>query len=146
MRPWLIWLTGVVVYGAAILHRTTLGVAAPVAADQFSTTASVIALFVVLQVGMYSVMQVPAGVLLDRFGSRIMLTVGAAVMALTEARLNVGDFSDLRGVLVDVKNDPRDIQTLGNLAGKVDRIEALMDEHKVLNDAIETAIKELNGY
>lgn len=71
---------------------------------------------------------------------------GAAVMALTEASLHVGDFSDLRGVLVDVKNDPRDIQTLGNLAGKVDRIEALMDEHKALSDAIETAIKELNGF
>lgn len=70
---------------------------------------------------------------------------GAAVMALTEASLQIGDFSDLRGVLVDVKNDPRDIQTLGSLAGKADRIDALLDEHKALADAIEEAIKELNG-
>lgn len=70
---------------------------------------------------------------------------GAAVMALTEASLNVGDFSDVRGVLAEVRNDPRDIETLTNLAGKIDRIEALLDEHKALADAIETAIKELNG-
>lgn len=70
---------------------------------------------------------------------------GAAVMALTEASLYIGDFSDVRGVLADVKNDPRDIQSLGDLAGKVDRIEALLDEHKSLAEAIETAIRELNG-
>ena len=70
---------------------------------------------------------------------------GAAVMALTEASLSVGDFSDVRGVLAEVRNDPRDIETLTNLAGRIDRIEALLDEHKSLADAIETAIKELNG-
>lgn len=70
---------------------------------------------------------------------------GAAVMALTEASLKVGDFSDVRGVLADVKNDPRDIQSLTSLAGKVDRIEELLDEQKRLVDSIELAIKELNG-
>lgn len=87
MRAWLIWLTGVAVYATAVLHRTTLGVAAPQAAEQFATTASVIALFVVLQVAMYSGMQIPAGVLLDRFGSRRMLASGAAVMALGQLLL-----------------------------------------------------------
>lgn len=89
MRAWLVWLTGVAVYATAILHRTTLGVAAPQAAQQFATTASVIALFVVLQVGMYSAMQIPAGVLLDRFGARRMLASGAAVMALGQVLLAV---------------------------------------------------------
>lgn len=70
---------------------------------------------------------------------------GAAVMALTEASLYVGDFSDVRGALADVKNDPRDIEALGNLAGKVARIDALLDEHKSLANAVETAIRELNG-
>lgn len=89
MRAWLVWGMGVAVYAAAILHRTSLGVAAPQAAVQFGTTASVISLFVVLQVGMYAGMQVPAGVLLDRFGARRMLTVGAAVMALGQLLLAV---------------------------------------------------------
>lgn len=70
---------------------------------------------------------------------------GAAIMALTEASLGVGDFSDVRGVLVDVKNDPRDIQALGSLAGKIERLETLLDEHSSLAHAIEEAIKELNG-
>lgn len=71
---------------------------------------------------------------------------GAAVMALTEASLHVGDFSDVRGVLADVRNDPRDIQSLGELAAKVDRIDALLEEHRSLSDAIETAIREMNGF
>jgi MFS family permease len=91
VRAWLIWLTAVAVYGAAILHRTTLGVAAPQAADQFATSASVIALFVVLQVGMYSGMQIPAGVLLDRYGARLMLSIGASVMALGQLLLTFAD-------------------------------------------------------
>lgn len=70
---------------------------------------------------------------------------GAAVMALTEASLYVRDFADVRGVLVDVKNDPRDIQALTGLAEKVDRIEVLLEEHKSLADTIETAIRELSG-
>lgn len=70
---------------------------------------------------------------------------GAAVMALTEASLQIGDFSDVRGALAEVRNDPRDIETLTNLAGKIDRIESLLDGHKSLADAIETAIRELNG-
>lgn len=70
---------------------------------------------------------------------------GAAVAALTDASLKVGDFSDVRGVLADVKNDPRDIQALSNLAGKVERIELLLDDHASLADAIERAITKLNG-
>lgn len=91
MRPWLVWGTGVAVYAAAICHRTSLGVASPQAVDQFATTASVIALFVVLQVGVYAFMQLPAGVLLDRFGARRMLTAGAAVMAVGQLMLALSD-------------------------------------------------------
>ncbi len=91
MRSWLILGMGIAVYAAAITHRTSLGVAAPQAADQFGTTASVISLFVVLQVAVYASMQVPAGVLVDRFGSRRMLTAGAAIMALGQLLLAMSD-------------------------------------------------------
>ncbi|MDO5500495.1 MAG: MFS transporter, partial [Propionibacteriaceae bacterium] len=91
MRAWLVWGMGVAVYAAAVCHRTSLGVAAPQAAIQFGTTASVISVFVVLQVGVYAAMQVPVGVLLDRFGARRMLTTGAAVMALGQLLLAVSD-------------------------------------------------------
>lgn len=70
---------------------------------------------------------------------------GAAVMALTDASLHVGDFSDVRDVIAEVQSSPRDIQALNNLAGKVDRLETLLEEHASLVDTIERAITELNG-
>lgn len=91
MRAWFILATGVLAYAGAILHRTSLGVAAPQAAEQFSTTASVIALFVVLQVAVYAGVQLPAGVLLDRYGPRRLIVVGAAVMALGQLLMSFAD-------------------------------------------------------
>lgn len=70
---------------------------------------------------------------------------GTVLSALTNASVNIGDFSDLRGVLAEVKADPRDIQLLARLAEKTDRIEALLDEHASLTTAIEDAIRQLAG-
>lgn len=77
----MIWATGLWAYIVAVLDRTTLGVSGLDAADRFSASPSVLSSFVVLQVVVYAAAQVPAGVLLDRFGSRILIVVGAAVMA-----------------------------------------------------------------
>jgi MFS family permease len=44
-----------------------------------------------LQLGLYAAMQVPVGVLLDRFGTRRMVTAGALVMAVSQAVLGVAD-------------------------------------------------------
>ena len=68
-----------------------------------------------------------------------------AVTTLTNASMAVGDFSDVRGMITAVNDDPRDIHTLGDLAGKIDRIEELLNEHTALSEAINTAIKELHG-
>lgn len=70
---------------------------------------------------------------------------GAAAMALTEAVLNVGDYEDLRSVLDDIQEDPRDIQALSNLARKADKIDALLAEHQSLVEAIEKATRDLTG-
>ncbi|WP_432558988.1 MFS transporter [Granulicoccus sp. GXG6511] len=91
MRAWLVWGIGVAVYLVTICHRTSLGVASPQATVRFDTSASVIALFVVLQVGMYAGMQLPSGMLLDRFGSRKMLTTGALVMATGQLLMAIAD-------------------------------------------------------
>jgi len=77
----MIWATGLWAYIVAVLDRTTLGVSGLDAADRFSASPSVLSAFVVLQVVVYAAAQVPAGVLLDRFGSRILIVTGAAVMA-----------------------------------------------------------------
>lgn len=70
---------------------------------------------------------------------------GAAAMALTEASLSIGDFGDVREVITELQEDPRDIQALSNLARKADKIELLLDEHASLAAAIESALKDMNG-
>lgn len=79
-RAWVIWLVGLAVYVVAVFHRTSLGVAGLVAAERFDITAAQLASFTVLQLVVYAGMQIPVGVLLDRFGSRLLLLVGLALM------------------------------------------------------------------
>lgn len=81
MRPWIIWSTGLFAYIVAVLDRSTMGVSGLDAADRFNASPSVLSTFVVLQVAVYAAAQIPAGVLLDRFGSRAMIVLGAALMA-----------------------------------------------------------------
>ena len=89
-RAWAVWGTGVLAYAVAVFHRGSLGVAGLTAQQRFHAGATQLALFSVLQLAVYAALQVPVGVLLDRFGSRRLLTVGAALMgagqfALAEA-------------------------------------------------------------
>lgn len=81
MRPWIVWATGLLAYVVAVLDRTTLGVSGLAAADRFSAGPSLLSTFVVLQVVVYAGAQVPAGLLLDRYGSRALIVTGAALMA-----------------------------------------------------------------
>ncbi len=81
VRPWIVWATGLLAYIVAVLDRTTLGVSGLDAADRFGASPSVLSTFVVLQVIVYAGAQVPAGLLLDRFGSKALILSGAALMA-----------------------------------------------------------------
>ena len=81
MRSWIVWMTGLLAYIVAVLDRTTLGVSGLAAADRFSTGPGLLSTFVVLQVVVYAGAQIPAGVLLDRFGSRALIASGGALMA-----------------------------------------------------------------
>src|SRR4029077_891715 len=76
-----VWATGLLAYIVAVLDRTTLGVSGLDAADRFGASPSVLSTFVVLQVIVYAGAQVPAGLLLDRFGSKALIVAGAALMA-----------------------------------------------------------------
>ncbi|PKH43802.1 Cyanate permease [Nocardioides alpinus] len=79
-RAWVIWLVALAVYVLAVFHRSSLGVAGIIAADRFHISATSLAAFTVLQLVVYAGMQVPVGVLLDRFGSRAMLLCGLVLM------------------------------------------------------------------
>jgi len=81
VRPWIVWATGLLAYIVAVLDRTTLGVSGLDAADRFGASPSLLSTFVVVQVVVYAGAQVPAGLLLDRFGSKALIVSGAAVMA-----------------------------------------------------------------
>ena len=63
---------------AAVFHRTSLGVASLEASERFGLGPAALGTFTVLQIGVYALMQVPTGLLVDRFGPRRVLTVAAA--------------------------------------------------------------------
>ncbi len=91
MRPWIIWATGVLAYVIAVLNRTTLGVSGLEAGDRFHAGPGVLSTFVVLQIIVYAGAQVPAGVLLDRFGSKILIICGASLMAAGQLAIAVSE-------------------------------------------------------
>ena len=86
-RAWSVWALGIAAYVVAVLHRTSFGVAGLDAAERFEVSASLLAGFTVLQLLVYAGLQVPVGVLLDRFGPRRLLVTGSLVMALGQVVL-----------------------------------------------------------
>jgi len=82
---------GVAAYGTAVLGRTTLGVAGLTAVEHFHAKASIIATFVTLQLLVYTAMQIPAGVLLDRYGPRRMVSLGLLVMGVGQIVMALAD-------------------------------------------------------
>ena len=87
MRAWVVWSVGLLAYIVAVLDRTTLGVSGLEAASRFGASPGVLSSFVVLQVVVYAGAQVPAGVLLDKFGSKTLIASGAALMAAGQLTL-----------------------------------------------------------
>src|SRR3954463_6332372 len=85
------WAVALFAYGAAVFHRSSLGVAAVEAQERFSTGASVVSLFLVLQLAVYAALQVPVGVALDRLGSRTMILAGALTMAAGQLTLALAE-------------------------------------------------------
>ena len=81
-RAWGIWGVALAVYVLGVFHRSSLGVAGILATDRFGIDASQLAFFTVLQLFVYAGLQVPVGVLMDRFGSKALLVSGLALMSL----------------------------------------------------------------
>jgi MFS family permease len=74
-------------YIVAVLDRTTLGVSGLDAAHRFSASPGVLSTFVVLQVIVYAGAQIPAGMLLDRYGSKVMILTGGTLMVIGQLAL-----------------------------------------------------------
>ncbi|WP_327736451.1 MFS transporter [Streptomyces nojiriensis] len=74
-----VWGIGVAVYFVAVIFRTSLGVAGLDAADRFHVGASALATFSLLQLLVYAGMQIPVGLMVDRLGTKKVLTLGAVL-------------------------------------------------------------------
>ncbi|MFD5631281.1 MULTISPECIES: nitrate/nitrite transporter [unclassified Streptomyces] len=80
-----VWGVGVAVYFVAVIFRTSLGVAGLDAADRFHVNASALSTFSILQLLVYAGMQIPVGLLVDRLGTKKVLTIG--VLLFTAGQL-----------------------------------------------------------
>lgn len=90
-QAWSVWLVALGVYVLAVFHRSSLAVAGLAATDRFHISASQLATFTMLQLLVYAGMQIPVGLLIDRYGSRAVLTVGATVLTCAQAGFAFAD-------------------------------------------------------
>ncbi|MGM9473149.1 MFS transporter [Pseudarthrobacter sp. YS3] len=90
-RAWLIWTIGIFAYLVAVSQRTSFGVVGLEATERFHAGASAISFFTVLQLLVYAALQIPVGLLVDRFGSRTMIAGGAVLMGLGQLQLAFAD-------------------------------------------------------
>ncbi|WP_300016350.1 MFS transporter [Pseudonocardia sp.] len=86
-RTWAVWIVALSAYLVGVMHRTSFGVAGLEAADRFGAAPAVLSGFVVLQLLVYASLQIPVGALLDRFGARRLVVVGALTMAAGQLML-----------------------------------------------------------
>ena len=92
-RAWITWGAGVAVYLVAVFNRSSLGVAGPDAEHRFAINAASLSTFTMLQMLVYAGMQIPVGLLIDRFGPRRLLMTGLSVMCVAQAAFAaVGSF------------------------------------------------------
>nr|WP_206323886.1 MFS transporter [Streptomyces sp. HNM0574] len=77
-----VWGLGVAVYFIAITYRTSLGVAGLDATERFDINASALSTFSILQLLVYAGMQIPVGLLVDRWGTKKVLTLGVVLFTI----------------------------------------------------------------
>jgi len=82
--PYAVWLVGLLVYLVAVFHRSSLAVAGLAATDRFDISASQLATFTMLQLLVYAGLQIPVGLMVDRFGPRSVLLTGTVLLTLAQ--------------------------------------------------------------
>jgi sugar phosphate permease len=86
-RAWIVFAFAVFDYIVAVLQRSSLGVAGVAATDRFHVTAALLSSLAVIQLIVYAGLQIPVGVILDRVGSKVLLSTGASLMVLGQVTL-----------------------------------------------------------
>jgi MFS family permease len=86
-----VWSVGVATYLLAVFHRSSLAVAGLAATDRFHISAVQLSTFTMLQLIVYAGLQIPVGLLVDRFGPRAVLLTGATVLTLAQTGFAFAD-------------------------------------------------------
>ncbi|MDN5756529.1 MAG: MFS transporter, partial [Micrococcaceae bacterium] len=71
----------------AVTQRTSFGVAGLEATTRFDASASILGMFSVVQLVVYAGLQIPVGMLIDKFGSRRLIIFGAVLMGVGQMLL-----------------------------------------------------------
>src|SRR3954468_10584176 len=82
---WIVLTVGQLAAIVAVVQRSSLGVAATAALDRFGITAATLGAFTMVQLLIYSALQVPVGILIDRHGSKRLVIAGSLLMAGAQA-------------------------------------------------------------
>ncbi|WP_257476973.1 MFS transporter [Acidipropionibacterium jensenii] len=90
-RSWIVLGAAALAYMFAVLQRSSLGVMGLTASAHFHASAGIVATFMVLQLAVYAAAQLPAGMLLDRVGPRLVITLGAVLMTIGQLLIAVSD-------------------------------------------------------
>ena len=85
-----VWAVGSLAYFAAIMSRTSLSATAAIASDRFGLSSSDLAAFGILQILVYALSQIPAGMLIDRLGARAVLLSGVVIVAASQLAVGFG--------------------------------------------------------
>ncbi|MEJ7634935.1 MFS transporter [Aeromicrobium sp.] len=86
-----VWIVALLVYMLAVFHRSSLAVAGLAATERFDISAAQLATFTMLQLLVYAGMQIPVGLLVDRFGPRRVLLTGAVTLTLAQVGFAFAD-------------------------------------------------------
>lgn len=74
-------------YLSAVLQRTSLGIAGVAATERFGGSAALLSTLAVVQLIVYAAAQIPVGVLVDRFGPRVLMVCGTTLMVIGQFTL-----------------------------------------------------------
>ena len=87
VRAFVVWGAALAAYVFAVFARSSLSATGVEAAVRFHATAAVLALFTVLQLGVYALMQIPAGATVDRIGPRKAIAIGTLLIGIGQVAI-----------------------------------------------------------
>jgi MFS family permease len=81
-RAYAVWAVGVTAFTLTVMHRTTLGVAGIQASQRLEISPAVLSTVMLAQTVVFLALHIPSGMLVDRWGSRTCLVLGAMLVAV----------------------------------------------------------------